>query len=91
MQMAFSPSVIEAAWRRSGGKCECRRALCNNHGYYGCNKKLDWNARGDDNAPGGWEAHHKIGVASGGPDTLANCEILCIACHKNTRNYGSRH
>lgn len=85
--MAFSSSVIEAAWQRSGGKCECSRSTCG-HGYRRCNKALSRYARGDDNASGGWEAHHKVSVESGGSDNLSNCEILCISCHKNTRTYG---
>jgi 5-methylcytosine-specific restriction endonuclease McrA len=47
-----------------------------------------WNQRGNDNAAGGWEAHHKVAVATVGSDSLSNCEILCIKCHKNTRTYG---
>ena len=85
--MAFSDSVIAAAWQRAGGMCECGRNSCG-HGPWRCNKTLNWNARGNDYAAGGWEAHHKTAVASGGTDTLSNCEILCIACHKNTRTYG---
>lgn len=85
--MAFSDSVIAAAWQRAGGRCECGRNSCG-HGPWRCNKTLNWNARGNDYAAGGWEAHHKTAVASGGTDTLSNCEILCIACHKNTRTYG---
>lgn len=74
--MAFSNTVVEAAWHRSGGRCE--------H----CNKVLSWNARGNDYSFGGWEAHHVIAVENGGPDTLSNCKILCIPCHKRTRTYG---
>lgn len=85
--MAFPSSVIEGAWKRSGGKCECRRTTCG-HGKSRCNQELIWSARGDDSKPGGWEAHHKTAVASGGADTLSNCEILCIPCHKNTETYG---
>ena len=84
--MAFSPDTVLAAWQRSGGRCECGRSTCG-HGYR-CNKRLDWYARGNDNSPFGWEAHHKVAVASGGSDALSNCEILCIPCHKNTRTYG---
>ncbi len=84
--MAFSYEVVKAAWERSGGRCECGRKICGHLGR--CNKALTWRARGCDDDPGGWEAHHKTAVASGGPDTLSNCEILCIPCHKNTRTYG---
>lgn len=86
-KMAFSSTVIENAWKRSGGRCECCRSTCG-HGNRRCNKMLNWDAHGKDNASGGWEAHHKVAVASGGSDALSNCEILCIACHRNTRTYG---
>lgn len=85
--MAFSDSVIRAAWQRAEGRCECGRTSCG-HGPWRCGKKLSWNARGMDSAIGGWEAHHKVAVSSGGSDTLSNCEILCIPCHKKTRSYG---
>ena len=84
--MAFSASVIRAAWERAGGRCECERKRCGHDGR--CNKYLAWYDRGNDYAYGGWEAHHRVAVASGGSDTLSNCEILCIKCHKNTGTYG---
>jgi len=81
--MAFPDSVVVAAWKRSGGCCECTRTT---HGHAGrCGVRLVWGARGSDKHPGGWEAHH---VTAGGPDTLSNCEILCIPCHKKTETYG---
>lgn len=87
MGMAFSDKVIADAWQRSGGKCECGRVTCG-HGRSRCNRQLSRDARGVDDVPGGWEAHHRTAVAAGGSDTLSNCEILCIACHKKTRTYG---
>jgi len=45
-----------------------------------CGRQLSW--------LGNWHAHHKHAVAAGGPDTLSNCQILCIPCHENTRTYG---
>jgi 5-methylcytosine-specific restriction endonuclease McrA len=27
-------------------------------------------------------AHHKNHAASGGPDVVSNCRILCVRCHK---------
>lgn len=86
--MAFSNAVIQAAWNRSGGRCECTRKTCGHAGNPRCVRILNWYARGNDYAPGGWEAHHKVAVASGGSDTLSNCEILCISCHKKTGSYG---
>ena len=86
--MSFSDLVIEDAWERAGGRCECRRSSCG-HGRR-CNCRLRWVDRGDDESRYGWEAHHKRAVHNGGADTLSNCEIICIDCHKNTRSYGRR-
>ncbi len=77
--MAFSDSVVEAAWRRAGGRCECRRRS-HNHSYVRCNKQLVWDNRGREGR-GKWEAHHR---SSTGGDTLSNCEILCWNCHTTT-------
>ena len=77
--MAFPASVVEAAWRRVKGHCECRRRT-HDHLYVRCNKQLVWANRGREGR-GAWEAHH---INSNGPDTLLNCEILCWGCHKKT-------
>jgi hypothetical protein len=70
--MAFSQEVKDAANRRAGGRCECTRQGCGHSGR--CNKELR-----------NWHAHH---VTAGGPDTLSNCEALCVPCHENTQSYG---
>lgn len=85
--MAFSDTTVFAAWKRSGGRCECRNGKCG-HYKWGCNSKLVWEYRGLDFLPGAWEAHHIIPVSKGGRDTVENCQILCIDCHKNTPSYG---
>lgn len=85
--MAFSNEIVLQAWLRAGARCECCRVTCDGH-VLRCNKPLGWSDRGNDRAVGGWEAHHKTAVAAGGSDALSNCEILCIACHKNTGTYG---
>jgi 5-methylcytosine-specific restriction endonuclease McrA len=77
--MAFSEAVKEAALRRAGWQCECRRLLCNVHPTVRCTTKLS----------GRWHAHHKTAVVSGGDDSLSNCEALCIPCHKQTPTYGA--
>lgn len=77
--MAFPDSVVEDAWRRAGGRCECRRRS-HSHPYVRCNKELVWNNRGREGR-GRWEAHHR---SSTGGDTLSNCEILCWDCHTAT-------
>lgn len=87
--MAFSEKTVRDAWFRAGGRCECGRKTCG-HGSWRCGKILNWGSRGDDYTIGGWEAHHKVAVSSGGSDALSNCEILCMRCHKNTASYG-RH
>lgn len=83
--MAFSDSVIKAAWTLAKGKCECIRST-HQHLYVRCNKELIWNNRGR-NGRGAWEAHH---INSNGPDTFSNCEILCWECHKNTKSCGKK-
>lgn len=80
--MEFSDETVLAAWRRSGGKCECTRTLCGHRGR--CNRLLVWDMRGKEGL-GGWEAHH---IDVDGPDSPENCEILCQECHKNTQSYG---
>lgn len=85
--MAFPESIVKKAWERAGGKCECRRKICGHPRR--CNKQLVWDNR-KEGQRGAWEAHHITAVASGGDDTLSNCEILCLECHKNTGSYG-RH
>ena len=75
--MAFPQSVIDAVWKRSGGKCECTRTGCEHTGR--CSALL---------SEGKWHAHHIVSQHADGADTLNNCEALCIPCHENTRSYG---
>lgn len=44
-----------------------------------CGVALQWSKRGNQ-----WEAHHKHSVDAGGGDSLSNCKILCIDCHRTT-------
>lgn len=78
--MAFSEDVVDRAWNRSGGRCECRRKT-HNHPYGRCPQRLSKGSRGRESGRGAWETHHRV---SGGSDGLSNCEILCWACHKKT-------
>jgi len=79
--MAFSEETKQAAFKRAGGQCECRRLSCTVHpSTIRCTTTLK---------SGQWHAHHKTAVASGGDDTLSNCEALCIPCHKQTQTYGA--
>lgn len=84
--MAFPEDVVLKAWRRSGGRCECKNTT---HGHSGrCPKQLDWDTRGEEEMPGGWEAHRIVSIERRGSDTLSNCKILCCDCHKKTQTYG---
>jgi 5-methylcytosine-specific restriction endonuclease McrA len=75
--MAFSESTKDAAFKRSGGQCECRRT---SHGHNGrCKTTITRH---------GAEYHHITSVAAGGSDGISNCEALCITCHKKTGSYG---
>lgn len=76
--MAFSESVKDAAFRRSGGQCECRRTT---HGHSGrCQTKITRYSA---------EYHHVVSQNAGGSDGLENCEALCVTCHTKTGSYGS--
>lgn len=68
----FPDSIVEQAWKRSGGECE------------NCGGELHESSQGAE-SDYGWEAHH---VDPSGPNTLSNCKILCQECHKNTPSYG---
>lgn len=81
--MPFSEETVQRAWKRAGGRCECRRRS-HNHSYGVCHKQLVWANRGREGR-GSWEAHH---INSNGGDGLSNCEILCWDCHKRTRSFG---
>lgn len=76
--MAFSDAVKDAAFKNSGGQCECVRTS-HNHPFRRCSAKVTRHSA---------EYHHKTADAAGGPDTLANCEVLCVTCHRNTASYG---
>jgi 5-methylcytosine-specific restriction endonuclease McrA len=84
--MAFSDSVVNDAFVRSGGQCECTR-LCLEHALKGrCPRRL---------APFGrlfglWQAHHIVSQEAGGADSLSNCQLLCTECHQKTRSYGAK-
>lgn len=72
--MAFSEGVKDQAYKRSGAQCECSRVHASApHPGGRCSTKFPRN--------GAWEAHHVTAVASGGKDTLENCEALCTPCH----------
>ena len=76
----FSDELVEKAWQRAEGKCECERTT---HGHWGkCNKPLLQGSRGNRDSTFGWEAHSKSGLHI---DSLTDCEIICWnPCHKST-------
>ncbi len=81
--MAFSERIKDAAFVRSGGRCECRRlhrGMAAPHHGARCSATFTRH--------GHWEANHKTAVRSDGPDSLSNCEVLCEPCHVLTRTYG---
>ncbi len=79
--MAFSDTVKDQAFNRSGGRCQCTRQHTGrtNAPHHGgrCSRTFTRH--------GGWEAHH---ITAGGADTLSNCEALCTTCHQLTSTYG---
>ena len=77
--MAFTDYIIEQAWKRAGGKCECRR-WTHKHSVVKCGKELVRANRGKE-GQGRWEIR-RIDKAAG--DTLSNCEILCADCLKQS-------
>jgi len=76
---AFEESVVDQAWARSGGRCECTHS---DRGHSErCGRELLRDRRGAGPSYR-WEAHKKV---AGGNDALSNCEILCHECSKQTQ------
>jgi hypothetical protein len=75
-------SIIEKAWSRAGGRCEC---TSNYHWHIGrCNGIIIKSFRGEKDNTYGWEAYNKNGSCTEPSD----CEINCIKCYSarvNTR------
>ena len=75
--MPFSTETKAAAFRRSGGRCECERQ---EHRHYGrCSTPITM---------ANVEFHHITAESRGGSDGLSNCEALCHTCHVGTDSYG---
>ncbi len=77
--MSFPENVLEQAWKRAGGKCECRR-WNHKHSIVRCGKELVKANRGKD-GQGRWDARR---IDKSGEDTLTNCESLCADCYKQS-------
>jgi len=67
--MEFPDSVKDAAFRRSGGQCECKRASHNHSGR--CNTTVTRYSA---------EFNHIPVDPKTGANSLANCEVLCVTC-----------
>jgi len=77
--MAFSEGIVEQAWTRSDGYCECTRTT---HGHVGrCRKILLKGSRGNRGSTYCWEAHSISGLHM---DSVSDCQILCCNCHYET-------
>ena len=77
--MPFREDIVERAWRRSGGNCECTQT---SHGHGGsCDKPLKKESRGNGSDPSGWETRSVSGQYR---NLASDCEILCWGCHKLT-------
>lgn len=76
MATPFPQLVVEEAWKRSNGICECEN---DGHGHSGrCTQRLVWMVRGG-KQKASWEAH---AIDPDGERTLENCRLMCMACHK---------
>ena len=73
--MPFSSQVVDQAWLRSVGFCECKQVSHHHNGR--CNRVLFKFLRGKLESEWGWEAHSK----SGSYIDLADCEIMCSGCY----------
>ncbi|MDX2150091.1 MAG: hypothetical protein SFV54_05105 [Bryobacteraceae bacterium] len=78
--MAFTEAVKEEVLLRAAGRCECLRR-CEHHAGRRC-----------DNSVSAHNGHfrHRIPQWSGGPDTSANCELLCPACYAFAASFGTQ-
>lgn len=76
----FADSVIEEAWERAGGRCECKSST---HGHMGqCIEIISKEDRGDASKQSSWEIR-RINESEG--YALSNCEIVCRNCYEKPR------
>jgi hypothetical protein len=76
--MAFSDEIVERAWKRSGGICECVRTKHTHGGR--CKQQIKKDQRNED-SPYGWEAYSISGLYK---NLASDCEIFCWDCYKST-------
>jgi hypothetical protein len=72
--MAFSESTKDAAFKRSGGRCECRRGSHTHWPTGGrCHEII---------TRYGAVYHHITSIVADGSDGLGNCQALCVDCYR---------
>lgn len=79
MTQPFSAPIQKAALARQGFHCACCAAAISAIGE---------GARGSHPFGERAEAHHVIPHKLGGPNTVANCVVICQACHLNAHQGG---
>jgi hypothetical protein len=77
--MPFSDLVKLSALTRAGNRCECVRLRHTHAGR--CTTRVSRLTA---------HFHHRTAQIVGGNDTLSNCEVVCVTCHRETASYG-RH
>ena len=65
------------------GRCECEGCQWHNGR---CETEFTYDERGLADDDGAWQAEHDD---PDGNDTVMNCRILCVPCHKETPTYGA--
>ena len=77
--MPFPLKIVEAAWKRSHGMCECKRVT---HGHAIPHKmRLTWENRRKEGS-GKWEAYSLTGEYR---EEVYDCIILCWDCYEAMR------
>jgi hypothetical protein len=72
----FSNMIVQQAWTRASGRCECASG---SHQHAGrCNRPLIWERRTGESKPGAWVAESKSRRFRPSAD---DCEIVCWNCY----------
>ncbi len=75
--MPFPLLVKQQALARSRGRCECTRLMHSHSGRCPIGVNM------------GSEFHHRTAQRMpSSNDSLSNCEVLCVSCHRQTESYG---
>ena len=74
--MKFPEDIVEKAWERANGYCECTQILHEHDGR--CNRVLLDNKRGDKVHSFGWQAYSISGRYF---NSVSDCKILCWDCY----------